>query len=371
MRIGVFVVDVGNDGAGLETYQVGLIRGLAAIDSENEYIIYCTHPNAAAAIGVEQPNFTYRVLRPSSRWLSLPVSLPAALVRDGVDFYHATMVPPPWSPKPYLMSILCFSSWSHPEFFSKGVLRRLNFLLETGIKNARYLLCNSANLMEDIRARFGVSEDRLAVTHLGVGPEFNPSVKNGACALAAERYGLDRPYLLFIGKNQERKNALGVVRAYGRFLRETDSDADLVLVGRKAEPSGPIHDAIEELGLQDRVKRLPYVPYEDLPVLYSAARMFLFPSHWEGFGLPVVESMACGTPVLTSRVTSLPEVAGDAAVIVNPASIDEIAEGMVQIETRPDFRDDLIKRGLERASIFTWENCARATIEYYDRMAAG
>src|SRR5262245_33717485 len=121
MKIGIFVVDVGRNGGGLETYEVELVRALAAVDTRNEYVIYCMNATARDAFAIQQPNVTYRVLRPSSPWVSLPVTLPIQLVQDRVDFFHATMVPPPIVKTPYLMSVLCFSSWSHPEFFARGV----------------------------------------------------------------------------------------------------------------------------------------------------------------------------------------------------------------------------------------------------------
>jgi glycosyltransferase involved in cell wall biosynthesis len=370
MKIGIFVVGVGEKGGGLETYQLELVRAIAKLDTENEYFVYCTTPKAVEAIAVTQDNVNYRVLRPSSRWISIPVGLPVQLMRDGVDFYHATMIPPPVSPKPYILSVLCFSSWSHPEFFRKDVLRRLNFLLNIGVRKADYLLCNSANLLDDIHKNFGVAKDRLAVTYLGVGPQFTPQPLEEARRLLADRYDIHGPFVLFVGKNQERKNAPGVTRAFAAYRKATGSTAKLVLVGRGPEATDPISEAIRELDLADHVQRLAYVPYDDLPPLYSAARMFMFPSFWEGFGLPVIESMACGTPVVAGNISSLPEVAGEAAIIVDPASVDQIADGMIRIESDADFRATLIQRGLERKNVFTWENCARDTIEYYHRMGS-
>lgn len=369
MKIGIFVVDVGESGGGLETYEVELIRALARIDTRNEYIIYTMSPAARAAVGVEQDNFTYRVLRPRSKWVSLPLSLPVQLVLDGVDFFHVTMVPPPFATKPYLMSVLCFSSWAHPEFFSQSVVKRLNFLLEIGLRKAKYLLCNSQNLLEDIHDRFRIPMERLAVTHLGVNESFTPQAPEETRRLLAQRYGIEGQYVLFIGKNQERKNALGAVRGFAEFCRSTTSDAKLVLVGRGPEESGPVFEAIRDEKLFDRVLRVPYVPYSDLPALYSGARMFVFPSFWEGFGLPVIESMACATPVITANVTALPEVAGDAALLVDPASDQQIADAMIRIETEPGLHARLVEKGLERKKLFSWDKCARETLAFYERMA--
>lgn len=370
MRIGIFVVEAGRSAGGPETYEIHMLRALANLDRTNEYFIYCTHQGAIDAIGVRQDNFTYRLLRPTSRWLSIPVSLPVQLVRDGVRFFHATMVPPPWSPKDYCMSVLCFSNWSHPEFYPKHVLRRLNYLLEIGIREARYLLCNSANLRDDIQRAFHIAPERLSVTHLGVGPEFSPMPGEEARALLRERHGIDYPYVLFVGKHQERKNVFRVIEAYARYRGETGTESKLLLVGRAPSTEDAIHAKIIEQGVLGHVERIRYIPYEGLRPLYAAADMFLFPSLWEGFGLPVIESMSCATPVVTSNVTSLPEIAGDAAVVIDPESTEQLIEGMVRIHDDAGFREALVARGRERAARFTWDACARATMETYERMAA-
>lgn len=368
MRIGIFVITPGRRGGGPETYEIELVRALARNDRDNEYVIYCTHPEAVGAIGVQQENVRYRVLQPRSRFVSIPVTLPAMLVKDGVDFFHATMVPPPIATKPYLLSILCYSNWSHPEFYQTNVVRRLNALLNIGVKKAKYLLCISGHLRDNMHNLKHVPRERLALTYMGVGPEFQPKARDHSAEFMAEKYGIQAPYILFVGQQQERKNIFRVIDAYAGFRKRTGSDARLVLVGRPDEP-GAIRDAIERHGLQSMVTRIRYIPHRELPELYSAAEMFVFPSLWEGFGIPILESMACGTVVVTSNVTCLPEVAGDAAVIANPESSEEICEGMVRLAQDSAYRAELTRRGLERAKLFTWDNCAAATREMYARMA--
>jgi glycosyltransferase involved in cell wall biosynthesis len=185
----------------------------------------------------------------------------------------------------------------------------------------------------------------------------------------SERHGIDYPYILFVGQQQERKNVLRVIEAYGRYRADSSSDARLLLVGRSPDEVGPISEQIRKFGLEQHVKRIGYFPFAELPYLYSGARMLAFPSLWEGFGIPVIESMACGTPVVTSTATCLPEIAGDSALVVDPQSVDEIAGAMTRIEREPGLRRTLIERGLERAKLFSWENCARSTLDAYSRMA--
>jgi glycosyltransferase involved in cell wall biosynthesis len=369
MKIGIFVVTPGRQGGGPETYEIQLLRALAKLDDSNEYFVYCTHEASVRAIGVDQPNFQYRILHPGARWFSIPVSLPVLLVKDGVDFFHATMVPPPFSPKPYVLTILCSSNWKHPEFYDRKVVWRLNTLLARGMKTASFFLCISRKLLDEVHNDYSISKEKLDVSYMGVGPEFKPQAEEDTQRILCEEHGIDYQYVLFLGQQQERKNVFRVIEAYGRFRAATGSTARLLLVGRNADDSGPIYDAIGQFGLQNQVTRLKYFPHSELRHLYCGADMLLFPSLWEGFGLPVIESMACGTPVVTSTATCLPEIAGDAAVVADPLSVDEIVAGMVRIETEPEFRKTLIQRGLERAKEFSWENCARSTLKAYIRMS--
>jgi glycosyltransferase involved in cell wall biosynthesis len=173
---------------------------------------------------------------------------------------------------------------------------------------------------------------------------------------------------LFVGKLEPRKNVMRLLEAFARFKRNTRSDTRLLLAGNRTLVTPAIERQIADLGIGDAVIQPGYVPSDLLTPLYSASRMFLLPSLWEGFGIPIVEAMACGTPVLTSNVTCLPEIAGHAAVIVDPHSTDSIAEGIAELDASQGLRATLIERGFERARLFTWDNSARSTRAAYERM---
>jgi glycosyltransferase involved in cell wall biosynthesis len=245
----------------------------------------------------------------------------------------------------------CLSNFTHPEFYTPLVAWRLNRLMTVALRRAGRVLCVSRSVRDAVAERFGVPGDRLAVTYNGVGRHFVPTPPDEARAIVAERWGIDHPYVLFVGKLQARKNVARLIRAFDRYRRQTKSDAKLLLAGRKVATSEGIDEAIAECGLEGQVVHAGYFQPQDLPVLYSAARMFVLPSLWEGFGIPVVEAMACGTPVITSTVTSLPEVAGDAALLVNPQSIDEMADAMARVESSAQLRQTLVARGFERAQV--------------------
>jgi glycosyltransferase involved in cell wall biosynthesis len=370
MRIGVFVLMAGREAGGPETYEVELLRAIARIDRVNEYVVYCTTPAAVDAVGVTQENVRYHVLRPGPRAVGVAVGLPLRLVKDGIDFFHATFTPPPVFTRPLVFTMHCLSNFAHPEFYPRLIAWRLNALMRIALKRAACVLCVSQHVRDAVHEQFGVAADRLAVSYNGVGAHFVPTPPDAARRLVRERFGIDFPYVLFVGKLQARKNVVRLIHAYAAYRRETGSDAKLLLAGKRTATSEGIDEAISELGLREQVVEAGYFRPADLPVLYSAARLFVLPSLWEGFGIPIVEAMACGTPVVTSTVTSLPEVAGAAAVLVDPYRVDDIAEGMARVDRPGELRDQLVARGLHRAAAFSWANCARSTIEGYARVRA-
>jgi glycosyltransferase involved in cell wall biosynthesis len=375
MRIGIFVLATGRSAGGPETYEVELIRALARIDRSNEYVIYCTAQSGVDAIGVNAENVAYRVLRPNSRILSVAFTLPALLRKDGIDFFHCTYAPPPWPTRPFVFTVHCLSNFTRPEFYPNAIRWRLNALHRIGLRQARSILCVSEFVQSYLRDVLKVDTGRMTRVYNGVGREFHVAPHEEARESLRQRLGIDYPYLLYVGKLQARKNLIRAIRAYAQYRQEAKSDAKLILAGKRVETAEGIDETIRELGLEREVIRLGYVappsadPTSPLPCLYRAARMFVFPSLYEGFGIPVIEAMACGTPVITSNVTSLPEVAGDAAEIVDPNSVEEIAAAMVRIERSASVRETLIRKGLERAKEFTWERCAQATLAAYARMA--
>jgi glycosyltransferase involved in cell wall biosynthesis len=370
MRIGMLVLMAGREAGGPETYEVEMLRALAQLDDVNEYVVYCTGDEAPRAIGVQQHNVRYSVLRPRSRAISLTATLPAQMLRDGVDFLHSTFTPPPFAVRPEVLTMHCLSSFVHPEFYSPLIAWRLNSLLRRGMQRAKRVLCVSHATANDVHERFGVERERLAVAHNGVSARFRLVAPADARARIREELHVDGPYALFVGKLEPRKNVTRLLEAFALFRRETKSETKLLLAGNRTAVTPAIEAQIDRLGLQDAVVQPGYVRSELLASLYSGARMFLLPSLWEGFGIPIVEAMTCGTPVLTSSATCLPEIAGDAAVIVDPESVDGIADGIARLDSSEELRRTLIARGLERARMFTWAGSARSTLAVYQEMTS-
>jgi glycosyltransferase involved in cell wall biosynthesis len=364
MRIGLFPLWTGAEIGGIATYDQSLPRALADQGPDNEYHIYSPSREAIELLDLRRNNVKHHLLFPRTRWISVPLSFPIATAFSNLDLVHMTHVPPPISLKPYVMTLHCFSTFAHPEFYPKGLGWRMNVLIKRGIKSARVILCVSEGLRNIAETEWKVRSDRLAVAHHGVSEKFRPIPEDEARARVLRKYGIDRPYLLFVGVIAPRKNTARIVEAYDLYKQSSHSDARLVLAGRKwiAEDVDRI---IRQRGLQKDVIHIGHLDNNQLPELYSAAQLLVFPSLWESFGLPVVEAMACGTPVVTSRGSCLPETAGEAALLVDPYSVESIAEGIAKVIEDPDLAKALRQKGIERAKKFSWKSSALRTLAAY------
>ncbi len=365
MKIGMFVVMAGTNAGGPEVYEVNLLRHLALIDHENEYHIFCLSEAARNAIGVIQENFIFHVLKPANRWISIPVSLPIGLARFGVDFFHATFTPPPLASKEYLFTHHCFSTFSHPEFYDSSTLLRLNRLIKTGLEKSCACVCVSEFVMQKTLDKFELPKERFKVVYNGISNCFRPLDELLRTRVLKERYNIDFPYFLYIGKLDPRKNIGRIVEAFSIFRQETGSDWKLLLVGKRTRLMDDLDSIIRRNGLSEQVIQLGYIANEDLPALYGEARGFIFPSICEGFGIPVIEAMACGTPVITSNCSSLPEVTAGAALLVDPYDVSAIAHEMQRLYDDGSLTETLRSRGLHRAKYFSWEKTATQTLTAY------
>ena len=203
----------------------------------------------------------------------------------------------------------------------------------------------------------------------GASPKFRPLEQESVAAIVRDKFRIAGPYVLYLGALTQRKNVIRIIRAFD-IVRHKVAGLKLVLAGPRSWKKSPVESAIAELGLADHIHLTGPLPDEELPALYNGAALFAFPSLYEGFGLPVLEAMACGTPVVTSNTSSLPEVAGDAALLVDPYDVDQIAGAMWRILSQPELAAALRQKGLARAARFTWERTARETVAVYERVLA-
>jgi glycosyltransferase involved in cell wall biosynthesis len=365
-RIALFPVMAGRNGGGPETYERELARGLAAIDTDTDYRVTCLNEAAGMALATGAPNFQTRIIPGRLRPVAMTFGLQWLLRREKIDLMHAAYIAPPWSPVRYVFTLHCSSPFAVPELFPPAIRARLLFLIRCGMRDAAHIICVSQDVLERAREHYGVPSERMTVVYNGVGSHFRAMTPEER-APVLERYGLSGRYIFTAARFEKRKNLARLLQAFARYHREVDPECRLALAGDMTWEAGPLGRLIAELGLDSAVQRLGYVANHDLPAIYGGAVFFAFPSIWEGFGLPVIEAMASGTPVLTSNTSSLPEVAGNAAILVDPHSTDAIADGMARLGSDAALRTRLSAVGQVHAARFSWAQTAKETLEVYRR----
>ncbi len=286
----------------------------------------------------------------------------------GVDLFHATEhLLPRFSAIRTVFTLHDLIFLFHPETHKPMNRWFLTLMMPRFLRAADAVIAVSECTKRDAVRAYGIPEEKITVIYEGVSPRFRPA-DPAAIAAVRQKYGLPEHFILYVGTIEPRKNLTALLEAFAN-LQSAIGNLHLVFVGKKGWLYEGFFRRLRELGLEERVHFTGYVPDEDLPVLYSAADLFVFPSLYEGFGLPVLEAMACGVPVVCSNTSSLPEVAGDAALLVDPTDVRALAAAMERALTDQALRATLRARGLERARRFTWEEAARRTLEVYRQVS--
>jgi glycosyltransferase involved in cell wall biosynthesis len=359
-------------GGGIGRYVRELVAALAQQDDQTPYRLFIAGTNSSTLPAPFGNNFTWKPTRLSPRWLArlwhrARVPLPVEFFTGKVDLFHATdFVLPPTRPRTRtLLTVHDLSFVRVPEAASPRLKTYLDAVVPRSVQHADYVLADSQATKDDLSELYGTPPDKIEVLLSGVDVRFCPVTDAAALLTTRRQYNIgDRPYLFAVGTVQPRKNYSRLIQALAR-LREAGYDLDLVIAGGKGWLEDPIYATIRETAMQDYVRLIGFADEADLPALYSGAACTAFPSLCEGFGLPVLESMACGTPVVTSKVSSLPEVAGDAALLIDPYDADAIADALRLLLDDSSLRQDLIQKGMERAKRFTWDAAAHHLREIY------
>lgn len=318
------------------------------------------------AVSVRRLPAPTRVLYRSWDWFGVPK---VDTFLGGVDVYHATnyFLPPTRRARRVVtvhdLAFLVCPEWCSPKIvgpFAKGVKR---FCAE-----ADAVLVYSESTKRDIERLLGTDAAKITVAPMAVDESFKPMKKETAKGLLAERYGISGPFLLFVSTLEPRKNVVGLLRAFGRIADRIPHR--LLLVGGVGWNAGPIFETIERLDLGHRIIRPGFVPHSELPAFYSAADVFVFPTHYEGFGLPLLEALTCGCAVVTCDNSSVPEVTGEGAIRVPSGDETAFAEAVMRVLEDTGLRERLIAAGLEHARRFSWRACAETTMRVYQRLAS-
>ncbi len=366
MRIGVDARLYYYQPAGIGLYTSRLLTALAAIDHQNDYLVLQSRKDRAfLAAG---PRFHRRALwtPPHHRWEQ--VALPLELAPLGLDLLHSPDFIPPfrWRGRS-VITVMDLAFLRFPQLLM-GESRRYYGQVSRAVTRADAILAISHSTKNDLVDLLNAPAGKITVTHLAANPACRPVTEPARLEAVRHTYGLPVDYLLFVGTLEPRKDLPTLLRSFAS-LGPAAKDVCLAVAGRPGWLYKQVYDLAESLRLGDRVRFLGGVSAADLPALYSGARLFVLPSLYEGFGMPVLEAMACGAPVVCANTSSLPEIAGDAALLFPPGDVAALAQAITAILSDGDLRRQLTERGFARAARFSWETTARQTLAVYAGLA--
>ena len=368
MRIGIsaYLLHEGSDyrSAGVSTYVYQLLRHLPLVAPENRYIVF--HGTDAPRLPqIESVVSPLPTARPLIRVLWERLVLPLEVRRHRLDVLHGTVnVLPELVGRPSVVTVHDLSFIRHPERFPRAKVSYLRWAVARSVRRATRVIAVSEHTRRDLLDLLGVAPERLSVIHQGVDSRFRPLPAEEIARFRRDKLG-GRPYILHVGTLEPRKNLDVLIRAFAALRQKHRIPHLLALVGARGWMFQSLFDLVEELGLQADVCFVDYVPPSALPLWYNGADLFAYPSAYEGFGLPVLEAMACGLPTITTASSALAELAGNACLIVEPGSEEALEVAVARALDDTQLRASLRQAGLQRASGFRWDETARATLRVY------
>ncbi len=360
---------------GVGSYIRNLVHALARLDRENQYVLVAAPDGVEELAGLPE-NFRIAIRRRPDTSLLDQITFPLFLQQFSADLFHIPLNAVAWfMPRPYVVTIHDMSSLLFPSPSGRRrLLRRYHF--RRGLLRAARVIAVSGATRRDVENILGVPAERIRQIYEAPDPRFlSDSAAECEAARAErqrvlERYQVNYPYVLYAGPIRPQKNVPRLVEAFAVLRGELEThplykDLRLIIIGDEIARFPAVRHAVIRTRVEHAVRFLGFLPLETLRVFYQSAAVFAFPSLYEGFGLPPLEAMACGAPVVTSNVSSLPEVVGDAAVLVNPENVFDIARGLREALLNEPLRRELIRRGRQRVQRFSWEATAREVLQTY------
>jgi glycosyltransferase involved in cell wall biosynthesis len=369
LHIAIDAHSVGAELGGNESYAVNLIEALAQIDQTNDYTLYVTKRAAVERFDQRWPNFKVKQTLPHTPLVRIPLTLSRELRRHPVDLLHVQYTAPPFAPCPVVTTIHDLAFEHLPETFNRRSWLQLRLTVRPTARRAAHIITVSEYSRADISRTYGIAPHRITVTPEAASTKFFPVTNETELRRVRESYGIQEHYILSLCSIQPRKNLVRLIEAYSslRGGRPGVKLPQLVLAGKRGWLDTEIFQTAERNALGNDILFTDYVPERDLAGLYSGALCFVYPSYFEGFGLPVVEAMQCGVPVIAGNRTSLPEVVGEAGLLFDPFDTQALVNALAQVIDDSECRAELRSKGIERAKSFDWKTTARLTLGAYER----
>ncbi len=369
MRVALDAIPLVAAKTGIGHYTDALAQSLARIHTDHQYVLLSPFDFIFPVGNGTPPNLSKQFFPVRSVfrkwWLA---GLPAMLRISPLDVFHGTnYCVPVFSLCPTVTTIHDLSLFTQSQTHESENVKRGKRRIPLMARRATKIIAPSEWTKREIIEHLGIREDKIRVIFEAARAEMRP-VPLLECRATLDKHQIKSPYLLYVGTIEPRKNLLTLIRAYDKLLRTTKHCPQLALCGGRGWLFDEVFKLVEDLKLQDQVRFTGYVPDEDLPALYSAAEMFLYPSLYEGFGLPPLEAMACGAPTISSNASSLPEVVGKAGLMHDPNDQQTLTNHMAQLLDDPFARRHFVQAGLEQAARFSWDRAARETQSVYDEV---
>jgi glycosyltransferase involved in cell wall biosynthesis len=366
MRFSVDAHAVGQHLTGNETYIRNLLNSLAVLDREADFVTYLSRPDAFDQI----PRRFHKRRVSQNPFRRLGFDLPRRLRQDRPHLLHVQYTGPLFCSTPLIVSVHDVSFLEHPEYFTQSRALQLRWTVHRTVRAAACVLTPSQFSKHCILDAYGLDERKVRVVPNGVSFAFHPIAREAAQGWVRSSFNLPAPFILTVSDLQPRKNHLGLIRAFEQLLKtHPELPHHLVIVGKDTWYAPVVHGAAAQSSLRDRIHFTGFVSDQDLLQLYGASDIFVYPSFYEGFGLPIVEAMACGRAVACSNTSAMPEVADSAAILFDPYSTAGLFCAMRDLLLNPELRLRTERLGAQRAAVFSWEKTAIQTLEIYYEIA--
>ncbi len=371
MRIGIDATALPPQPVGAGNYIIQLIRALASLKVNDEFVIFAQQRGHALISLPENDSFEWIILEdrnPGSRLIWEQTLYPQLIRKSGVDLLHSMHYTRPVKlPCASVVTFHDMTFFLYPELHTRAKRLFFPLAIRASARQADALTAVSESTRQDAIRVLGISPEKITATQLGVDPTFRPINDAAIKGKIAEKYDLPERFILYVGLLEPRKNLPMLIRAYKRLI-DGGENFKLVLVGRYGWMHEELLRQINNLDLEEMVHFTGYVSQEDLPLVYNLSSLFVYPTLYEGFGLPALEAMACGVPVITTDVSSLPEIVGEAGILVPVNNVEALYGAMIAVLGDEDLRRKMINKGIQRAAKFTWEQTAILTFQVYQQV---